>query len=208
MPPEAEGAYRAVASLEKRVESHFQQIGSQLARLDQTPVEVATLKETAFHHRQNVERIQSSLDDCVKYVRDEIKMLRETAERAASASVERDDGLSKSIASVADRIEQKFGTRVEDLKTRLGLLTSDYDKRIAAIKAVSTAVSVGFFLLQGVAGLALSSYVNGWKSKIEDNEVAMKEVRRNLSDTDARLESAKKIALESQRRVDELENRK
>ena len=208
MTPEIEQVYRALTALEKSMAEQLSHLRTQLQAMTNVPIEVARLTESSEHQDQNLTRISTQLDDVNKYLRQEIQGVREKAEKNNDFSAERFEQLSKSITNAADRIEQKFGSQTSDIRKELNTLVSDYDKRIAAIKAVAAAISVAFVVLQSVIGISISSYVNGWKVRIEEGETSTKELRKSVTDMDNRVEATKRIVLETQRRQDEQEGKK
>lgn len=176
---DVEQIYRAISQLEKTTADSVSNLKQQVAELLRLPTEVALLKAHSEHQAENVERIGASVDDNSDQFRQEVASMREKTEKNNEFAIERFDSLAKSLQSVADRIETKFTQKIEDIKNQLTILVNDYDKRIATMKGIATAVSIGFTVLQGVAGLAISSYVNGWKTRVEESEVAIKDIRKN-----------------------------
>ncbi len=197
--------FRSIDKLETNMFDQLRQIREQVQQMASLPIEVAKLTETSEHHEASVERITDTLDDTTKHFRGEIAAVREKAEKTSDSSVEKFAELQHSIASAADRIEQKFGSKIEEIRKELNALVSDYDKRIAALKAVAAAISVAFMLLQSAVGIAVSSYVNGWKVRIEENESQLKEAKKNVADLEVKVVQVKKAADESVRRLDESE---
>lgn len=178
MSSEIENVHRAMTVLEKNIQDQLVQVRRELQSHSSTPQDVATLKASAEHIAKAIERIEVDVAEHAKLFREEVALLRQRAESGSTQSVDRYDALSKSISQAADRIEQKFGGKIEDIRKELNVLVSDYDKRIAAMKAVAAAISVAFVVLQGVIGFAISSYVNSWKTRIEESEQSVKDLRK------------------------------
>lgn len=190
-----EAIYRAITALEKSVTEQFGNLKLQVADLSKLPVDVAILKVASTHHAENLDRIGETVEENTDHFRKEVTSVREKAEKNNEFAIERFDSLTKSLQSVADRIEGKFSTKLDDIKKELHVLISDYDKRIAAIKAVAAAVSIGFTVLQGVIGLAVTSYANGWKTRVEESELAIRDMRKNQSGMEALIKELQQESL-------------
>lgn len=208
MEHDIDAVYRALAQMEKSVAEQFAQLREQLAKLSNVPVEVAHLKESSGHHRQTVDRLDKTFAENTDGIRRELGAVRDKAELTNNASTERYNLLSASIGHAADRIEEKFGLKLEAITKELRALVSDYDKRISALRAVAAVLSIIFVVLQGITGFVASSYYNAWKARIEDIEVSSKDIRKVLADNEARSEAVKKVTLDVQRRVEDLEANK
>lgn len=178
MSAEIDSVHRAMTTLEKNIQDQLGQVRRELQNHSTIPQDVATLKASSTHISKAIERIEEDVAEHAKLFREEVSLLRQRAENGNTISVDRYDALSKSISQAADRIEQKFGGKIEDIRKELNVLVSDYDKRIAAMKAVAAAISVAFVVLQGVIGFAISSYVNSWKTRIEESEQSVKDLRK------------------------------
>lgn len=190
----SENTKQMIAMLERNVNAHFEAIRSSITALSEKAASIPKVDAQQSFIQKDIERIYESMKEQRRFFDDALTRIHARIDGNNTMVAAEVSKLQEQFSNATTRIEENLGDKVEAQATVVGELKSDYEQRIASIKAVWYVGGLLVLVLQGAGAFLVKSYISNWQSRIE---VVEKEVADNKRHTQQVEDSIKELQNEA-----------